>query len=636
VERARSFADVLAVWRGQYDTAMTEKPSSEPGAPPPVPQQPATPDDAAQSAAGKLLRGTPVTPGLALGQVHLKDYELSRASLQRVPLDQVERELNRFHQALVDARAQLSDLKSRLQGKVPADDARILDTHVAYLKDSVFISDVENLILNEQLSLEAAIGKVISDFDRIFRLVQSDTLRERAVDLRDVGIRVLRHLERQTLLGGETAASAPVAPVDYVLVARELSIVDMFNLQGDHVLGILTEEGGLTSHAAILARSMRIPTLTGVQGLLDTVREGDFVIVDAAEGVVRVNPDELVRDQYRQVSSEARVAPPQEEQPAWAMRAPRTLDGERLRVAASCGNLPEVHQAMSLGMSSVGLYRTELMYLVDKSQPSRDTLIQHYASVVAEAQGNPVTFRLLHVDSSLQLAYLHDNREANPALGRGGVRALLSREQVLRRQLQAILVGSAGARVRIAIPFVTDCGDLRRVKEILFEERLELKKTQQRFQDKVDLGVVIETPAAMLGARDLASEADFAILSLDSLVQHLLAADRENHELRAYFENLHPYVLRAVRKVCDVFGEAEKSLSVFGVTAVQPHNLPFLIGVGVREFCVAPLQLREFLNEIEQLDSRSARRAAQRAAEGSCQAETLSLVDGYRHGYARP
>src|SRR5262249_37158842 len=164
-----------------------------------------------------------------------------------------ERELKRFHKSLFESRRQLEDLKTRLQGKVPADHVRILDTHVAYLRDSVFLSDVENLIINEQMGLEAAIGKVIADFDRIFRLVQNETLRERAIDLRDVGIRVLRNLEK----GAGSEQAQPATPTDYILVARELSIVDMFNLRNEHVLGILTEAGGLTSHAAILARSMR-------------------------------------------------------------------------------------------------------------------------------------------------------------------------------------------------------------------------------------------------------------------------------------------------------------------------------------------------------------------------------------------
>ena len=584
---------------------------------------------------GVTLKGTSVAPGLVLGVVHLKDYDLLKTPPQRVPLEQVERELNRFHKSLSDSRKQIDDLKTRLQGKVPADHVRILDTHVAYLKDSVFLSDVENLIINEQMGLEAAIGKVIADFDRIFRLVQNETLRERAVDLRDVGIRVLRNLEK----GAGEESQAPATPSDYVLVARELSIVDMFNLQNEHVLGILTEAGGLTSHAAILARSMRIPTLTGVAGLLDKVHEGDFVILEATEGLVRVNPDEVVRAQYRQASAPKEEVSAPEEAPVWARRAPRTQDGQTITVTATCGNLPEVDQAAALGMQGIGLYRTELLYLIDREQPTLESLVAHYAAVLEHARGQTVTFRLLHVDSSLEVGYLHTQRELNPGLGRAGVRVLLAREQVLRRQLQALLRAappSSENRMRIAVPFVTDCGDLRRVKEILFEERYALRKSGAAFQDQVELGAVIETPVAALGARDLAREADFLTISLDSLLQYLLAADRENHELRNYFEPIHPFVLRTLMQICEACEQSSRPLSVFGVTAVNPANLPFLLGVGLRHFCVAPVVLKDFLTQLGRIDLRSARRSASLASRASCQAETQTLVDGYRHGYARP
>lgn len=599
--------------------------------------QPAAPGPAAEPKAPKsvTLKGTPVAPGLVLGVVHVKDYDLLQALPQRVPLEQVERELNRFHKALSASRRQIDDLKLKLQGKVPADHVRILDTHGAYLKDSVFLSDVENLIINEQMRLEAAIAKVIADFDRIFRLVQNETLRERAVDLRDVGIRVLRNLEKDT----DDPKHAPVASDDYVLIARELSIVDMFNLANQHVLGIITEAGGLTSHAAILARSMRIPTLTGVAGLLEKVREADFVILDATEGIVRVNPDELVRQQYRQASAPKAPAAPAEEPSVWSKRGARTRDGQTVSVTAICGNLPEVDQAAELSMQGIGLYRTELLYLIDREQPSLESLIAHYSAVIEHGRGQPVTFRLLHVDSSLEVTYLHESRELNPSLGRAGVRVLLAREQVLRRQLTALLrAAPAGseARVRIAVPFVTDCGDLRRVKEILFEERYALRKAGVPFQENVELGAVIETPVAALGARDLALEADFLTISLDSALQYLLAADRENHELRDYFEPIHPFVLRTVMQIVEVCEQAGRPLSVFGVTAVQPGNLPFLLGAGLRHFCVPPVGLKDFLDHLQRIDLRSARRATALASRASCQAETQTLVDGYRHGYARP
>jgi phosphotransferase system enzyme I (PtsI) len=240
--------------RAGVDAPSAAPPTSSTGA-----SAPADVESAPARAAGPILRGATVAPGLVLGRVHRQDHDLARERAERVPLDEIEVELNRFRQALDDARLQLTDLRSRLAGRVREEDAHILDTHLAYLRDSAFIADVENLILNEQMRLEGAIGKVVGDFDRIFRLVQNETLRQSAVDLRDVGIRVLRNLERRS-------SDAPAAPPprDYILVGRELSIVDMFNLANENVKGIVTQAGGLTSHAAIFARSMRIPTLTGV------------------------------------------------------------------------------------------------------------------------------------------------------------------------------------------------------------------------------------------------------------------------------------------------------------------------------------------------------------------------------------
>lgn len=586
---------------------------------------------------GRMLRGTSVSPGLVLGRVHIKDYELTHTPRQRVPLDQVEFELNRFHKALFESKRQLEDLKARLSGRVGNDEVRILDTHTALLRDGVFLSDVENLIINEQMALEAAIAKVIADFDRIFRLVQSETLRERAVDLRDVGIRVLRNLERGVQSAGAPDVALP-RDADYVLVARELSIVDMFNLANEHVLGIITEAGSLTSHAAILARSMRIPTLTAVPGLLGQVNEGDFVILDATEGSVRIDPDELVRAQYQASGAAVRRDAPAAPLKARDLKdGARTRDGNAVQISASCGNLPEVAAARELGLCAVGLYRTELLYLVEREQPSLESLVAHYTSVLEQSGGEPVTFRLLHVDSSLEVPYLHESRELNPGLGLAGVRILFKREAVLRRQLQAILRAApqSQARVRIAVPFVTDCADLRRVKEILFEERYALRKANQPYRDQVELGAVIETPVAALGARDLMREADFLVLSLDSLLQYLVAADRDNHELRSAFEPVHPFALRLIQQLAEISEESSRPLWVFGVTALSPVNLPLLLGAGLRHFCVAPVGVEEFLVALGRIELKAAKRNATLAARASCQADLHTLVDTYRHGLVR-
>lgn len=582
---------------------------------------------AALTAPGPVLRGTPVAPGLAIGVAHRKDYDLFRTQPQRVPRDQVEHELNRFHKALSASESQLANLKQRLTGKVPGDHARILDTHVAYLKDTVFLSDVENLILNEQMSLEAAIVKVISDFDRIFRLVENEVLRERAVDLRDVGIRVLRNLETR---GAPREEAPPVErPLDYILVARQLSIVDMFNLENDHVLGIVTEEGGLTSHAAILARSMRIPTVTGISGLLDQVDEGDHLIVDAAEGIVRVNAEQMVRAQYREDRSATQTGSEGESRPDWAVFPATTEDGDKVVVSSACGSLPEVEYSASLGISGVGLYRTELMYLVERKPPSLDSLVAHYRSVVERAGGEPVTFRLLDVDSALDVQYLFEGREPNPALGRGGVRALFAHEHVLRTQLQAILrVSSDDQPVRIAVPFVIDSSDIRRIKELLFEERFALRNLGAHEGEFIAVGAVVETPSAALSIFGLIEESDFLLVSLDNLQQHFLAADRSNHELRGMFEPIHPTILRSLRGLALRSEEIGKPIAVFGESALTQTNLALLIGCGLREFCVAPVAMEAFVAGVARVDAGEALRITTSASQASCQADTLPLIDG--------
>ena len=568
-----------------------------------------------------------MSPGLAMGPAFRQDMDLSQVSARRVPRDQVEGELNRFHRALSDAKAQLEQLRKRLVPHVPEDQVRILDTHLTYLKDSVFLSDVENLILGEQMSLEGSIAKVVLDFDRIFQLVASESLRERAVDLRDVGIRVLRCIERAE--SGSKELAQPAA--GHILVARELSIVDMFNLDGERVRGILTESGSITSHAAVLARSMRIPTLTGLEGLLEQVSEGDFLIVDATEGLVRVRPEETVREQFLEQSREASAHAETDLPSSWCRLPATTKDDVTIELLAACGNLPEVERGAQYGLPEVALYRTELLYCIDREAPSVDALEAHYRAVLTHAPGNLVCFRLLDVDSDDHITYLHEKPERNPGLGKIGVRALLANEIILRRQLNALDRAAAGLELRIAVPKVVDCGELRRVREVLFEERYALTHAGIEHAQDVQLGVIIETPASVIGIRDLAQEADFLMLGLDSLQQYLLAADRDNAQLAPYFQRLHPFVVRTLIELVQVGEELGKPLTVFGASVTTSANLPLLIGAGVTRLCVAPLSARSTLAAIQEIDSVSARKAARFAHQAKSPEEFAPRLEGYGH-----
>ncbi|MBL4771396.1 MAG: phosphoenolpyruvate--protein phosphotransferase [Planctomycetes bacterium] len=559
--------------------------------------------------AATSLRGTLVSPGMAIGPAYFGDRDLESMPLRRVPRAGIEGELNRLHSGLQISKEQLIALRERLKREDSTEQIALIDSKLERLKDAVFLADVENLILSEQMALEGAIAKVILDFDRISRLVENDVLRDRAADLREVGVRVLRNLE----LHGDGSDAASMGdldgPASYVLVARELTATDVFGLAAGRVRAVVTEQGSLTGQAAILMRSLRIPTLTSVEGLFDKVRPGDELLVDATDGFVHVRPDARLLEQFHthdEGSVGAAIKPVRLDS--------HTSDEQLVVICATCGNLPEVGTAGELGLRGIGLYRTELLFLLDHTVPGVNTLENHYRSVLESAGGGPVTFRLADLDSGMGLSYLHTDREANPALGQVGIRALLRSPNVLRRQLTGILRAAHGYRgeVGIAIPKVVDCSELRSVREYLFEERYALERENVPHNADLQVGVVIETPASVLGVKDLAEEADFLVVALDSLQQYILAADRDEPRFHQYFERLHPFVLRALEQIAEGATEKGTPFRIFGVTVAREENVPLLLAAGFRHLCVAPVAAGQVDRYIHQTNLKTAKKLAVR------------------------
>ncbi|MCA9000754.1 MAG: phosphoenolpyruvate--protein phosphotransferase [Planctomycetes bacterium] len=571
-------------------------------------QDPTRQEDAAQRPS-LSLRGTLVSPGMAFGPAYFPDRDLESMPVRRVPKAGVEGELNRLHKGLQISKDQLTALRDRLTRGDSSEQIALIDSKLERLKDAVFLADVENLILSEQMALEGAIAKVILDFDRISRLVENDVLRDRAADLREVGVRVLRNLEQNEESGGEESAANLEGPPSYVLIARELTATDVFGLAAGRVQAVVTEQGSLTGQAAILMRSLRIPTLTSVEGLFESVRPGDELLVDATDGCVHVRPDARLLEQFHSHDGEG-------EAPGGKpiRQTSRTADDQHVEICATCGNLPEVDSARDLGMRGVGLYRTELLFLLDSAVPGANTIEKHYRSVLESARGEPVTFRLADLDSSMGLNYLHTDREPNPALGQVGIRNLLRNPNVLRRQLTGILRAAHGYKgdVGIAVPKVADCGELRRVKEYLFEERYALERAKQPVAEHLQVGVVIETPASVFGVKELADEADFLVVALDTLQQYVLAADRDEPQFQASFERIHPFVLRALTQVAEAANEAGTPLRVFGVTVAREENVGLLLAAGYRQLCVAPVAAGPVDRIIQQTDLKTAKRLAAR------------------------
>ncbi len=553
-----------------------------------------------------VLRGESVSPGIAVGPVHLRGYDDDEIGVSRIAADQVEAELERLRAAVGQSRAQIEEIRGKQQGQLGEAELRIFDAQIAYLGDPSFVAEIELQVVQERLAVRAAVKTVYAKYDRIFQLVENEILRRRASDLRDVATRVLRNLAS----GEPSARKAPAGR--YVLAARKLTTADMFNLDAEGVDAIVAEEGGMSSHAAILARGMGIPTLTGIRGLPRLLRDGSVVVVDSDHGELRVDLTEAELGQYAERSQTWKSL--QKQAPETEARH-ETRDGTAVELLGSCGSLGEAEMSRTFGLAGIGVFRTELAFLADKRRPTEDELVAQYQKVIEGHPGQPVNFRLLDVAAGV-FAPGDKDPERNPAMGRRGVRGLLANQDILRLQLRAILRAAAGTEnVGVLVPFVTSVMDLQRVKAILIEERLALRKAKVAVAGSLALAPILEVPVAAFSIGALAVESDFLVLAIDDLQAYLLAADRDNSAVREYHELAHPAVFEFLARIAKEADRLEKDVVLFGESAADPQRMPFYIGAGFRRFSIAPVRLRKLLKVLRRYSADECRRIAARVLE---------------------
>jgi phosphotransferase system enzyme I (PtsI) len=551
------------------------------------------------------VRGESVSPGVAVGPIFLRGFD-ELGGGRRLAADEVEAELNRLREALQKSRAQVEDIKQRQAETLGEAELRIFDAHIAYLADAMFVTEIESQVIKERLPVRDAVQQVFAKYDRIFQLVESDLLRRRASDLRDVATRLLRNLEGGAVRG----AAKPTGP--YILAARRLTTADMFDLDNRTVEGIVAEEGGMSSHAAILARSMGIPTVTGIRDLPKLLRDGDPVVLDATAGELVTRPDD--RELAEATAAVQRWKQSRHDNAAPAAEQAQTRDGTPVRLLGSCGSAGEAELVRTFGMEGIGVFRTELQFLAEKMRPSEDLLIAAYRQVVEAQAGRPLAFRLL--DVAAQAHGEQRLQERNPAMGLRGVRGLLANRDVLRLQLRAILRAAVGAsEIAVLVPFVTALTDLQRVKAALIEERVALKKAGVACAADVMLAPMIEVPAAAMQLPALLHESDFAVVAVDDLQAHLLAADRDNAAVREYHEMMHPALFELLARMAKDAERKQKPLVLFGESAADPVRVPFYLGVGYRSFSLAPVRLRGVTKVLARYSLEECRRIAARILE---------------------
>jgi len=575
------------------------------------------------------LRGSGVSKGVARGTaLVLTCGNRSAAARRAILASEVDGERARLAAALGRAASELSTLQQEVTATLGPTQGDIFGAQLLVLQDPGLRDRVVRFVEEEHVNLEAALSEVIDEYTRTLDTVPDTYLRERAADIRDVGRRVL-----SSLIEGRRP-DGPEIPDGAIVIAEELLPSVTARLQLDRVRAFVTERGNRFSHSAILARSLGTPSVAAVEGAATRIRTGDRLIVDGVAGLVFVNPEASVEREYERLLVELRA---REDVLRAVLEEPSvTLDGTRVPLLANINKLADTEAALRYRAEGIGLYRTEFAFSIRPRFPTEDEQYEFLARAAELFHPRKVVFRLLDLGGDKVLPYFPLPPSRNPSLAQRGIRLLLRHLDVLKPQLRAFLRVSAQHPASILLPVVGGIEDVQQARRIVRQVQDELAAEGKPFDRAIPVGAMIEIPSAALMTRTLAREVDFLSLGTNDLVQYVLAADREDATIAPYYQPLHPAVLRLIHSVSEAAASAGRELTICGEMAGDPLHAELLLGLGLREFSVAPGEMIEVKNAIRHARLHDARRLARRALELGTVAEIEALLNDRRASFEAP
>jgi phosphoenolpyruvate-protein phosphotransferase/dihydroxyacetone kinase phosphotransfer subunit len=556
----------------------------------------------AAAEAGALI-GVAASPGYAIGPAVLLQF--AEPIVERTPIENAAKEWARLQAALDVVRATTETLRDQIARSANPYDAAIFDAHLLFLNDPELLDSVRYAIEAEHANAEWAWKQAIDSSAQKFEAIDDEYMRARAADVRDIGRQVLVQLTGQ---GRDVEL-----PHAGILIAIDLAPSDTARLDRSKVLGICTERGGPTSHSAILARTLGIPAVVGLGPRIMAITDGTNLIVDGQGGKVLTAPTAAAIDDYTRRLKDWHLA---RDSARSASAAPAALkDGTPIEVVANIGSTEDARVALDNGAEGVGLLRTEFLFLDRRDAPSEDEQFDAYVTIAEVMGQRPVIVRTLDVGGDKPLAYLDLGREENPFLGQRAIRLCLNRPDIFKTQLRAILRATPGHNLKIMFPMVADVTEVRRARALLNESRAELEAEKAPLADRVDVGIMVEIPAAAMLAHALAPEVDFFSIGTNDLTQYTLAAERGNRAVAHLQDALHPAVLIQIRQTVQAADAHGKWVGVCGELAGDPAAIPILIGLGVKELSMASGSIPKAKQIIRDLNMKDAQVVAAQALQ---------------------
>lgn len=544
-----------------------------------------------------MIRGIGASSGIAMGQAFVIPTWEWDFPEKMIDVTDLAYEFERLYDGIRSSKDELELIKQEIKEVVGQDQAYIFDAHLAILEDPIFMNEIQGIIELQYKAAEVAVKEVIDKFVGMFNMIDDEYMKERALDIKDVGNRLLKHLL------GDTSSTVPPIDHPYILVAKELTPSQLAHLDPTKVLGLLTILGGTHSHVSIMARAMSVPYVLGLEGkLLRPIQNGDFLIIDGQEGTLYINPDKITIERYQ--ARKKNWLDFKESLQEIADVAPVTVDNSYVNLHANINSVMEIDQVLRNGASGVGLFRTEYLYMDRDSLPGEDEQFEVYLHAAKQLKGRPIVIRTLDIGGDKKLDYMPLPKEDNPFLGYRAIRISLDRKDLFMTQLKAILRASHYGNVKIMYPMVTSLDEVRQAKALLEKAKAELSAQGVPYNAKIEVGLTIEVPAAALIADVLASEVNFMSIGTNDLVQYVLAVDRMNENIAHLYNPYHPAVIRLLKHVIDAGKSVGIPVGVCGEMAGDVRALPIWLGLGIEELSISVQTLLQVKHRLLSSDAK--------------------------------